>query len=175
MSTKLTPPGRQDSQTVDADGRPLAQTIHGLIVRPAVAQVDERGMLTEIWRQDWGTDAGQAAQCYLFTLRPGVRKGWVMHKQQHDRQFLASGTVRMALYDARRSSPTFGLRQNVFLSVEARKLVIIPPYVLHAVENIGQTDAVMINLPDRLYNYAEPDKFRWGEALDAELDIAFDV
>lgn len=169
--------GNQDLQTVDSSGRRLESQIHGLVVRPATAQVDERGMLTEIWRQDWvPADAERnTPQCYLFTLRPGIRKGWVMHKIQSDRQFLVSGTVRIALLDARRSSPTFRMRQDIFLSVEARKLVIIPPYVLHAVENVGQGDAMMINAPTHLYNYAEPDKYRWEDPIDSPPDVAFDV
>jgi dTDP-4-dehydrorhamnose 3,5-epimerase len=166
--------GRRDEQTVDAAGHRLGQTIDGVVVRAAVAHVDGRGLLTEIWRRDWGTDTEDAPQCYLFTLRPGVRKGWVMHTRQYDRQFLVSGTVRVALCDVRRSSPTFRLRQDVFLSVEARKLVIVPPRVLHAVENIGRDDAVMINLPTRLYDYESPDKYRWSDPIDSPPDVAFD-
>lgn len=169
--------GVQDIQTVDLSGKRLETPIQGVVVRPAAVQIDERGLLTEIWRQDWvSADAERdTPQCYLFTLRPGIRKGWVMHKIQSDRQFLVSGTVRIALFDARRSSPTFRKRQDIFLSIEARKLVIIPPYVLHAVENIGQGDAVLVNAPTHLYNYVEPDKFRWEDPIDSPPDVAFDV
>ena len=167
--------GQQDGQTVDAAGRRLGATIEGVVVWAAVAHVDERGLLTEIWRRDWATGPDESPQCYLFTLRPGVRKGWVTHKLQYDRQFLVSGTVRVALFDARRHSPTFRARQDIFLSVEARKLVIVPPHVLHAVENIGRDDAVMINLPTRLYDYNAPDKYRWSDPIDSPPDVAFDA
>jgi dTDP-4-dehydrorhamnose 3,5-epimerase len=39
-------------------------------------------------------------------------------------------------------------------------MIIIPNYVMHAVQNIGTTDATFINMPSHPYNHAEPDKYR---------------
>jgi dTDP-4-dehydrorhamnose 3,5-epimerase len=166
--------GQQHVQTVEPDGRLLAAGIDGVIVRPAVAQVDERGLLCEIWREDWGVGPMTNPQTYLFTLRPGIRKGWVMHKRQYDRMFLVAGVIQVALYDARRHSPTFRQRQDVFVSVEARKLIVIPPFVVHAVVNIGQGDAVVVNTPSEMYNHRQPDKFAWDEPLETPPDVVFD-
>ena len=37
---------------------------------------------------------------------------------------------------------------------------MIPKGVFHAVQNLGQTEAVFINLPTRAYNHEDPDKYR---------------
>jgi dTDP-4-dehydrorhamnose 3,5-epimerase len=39
-------------------------------------------------------------------------------------------------------------------------LVIIPHGVFHAVQNVGNSDALFFNLPTRPYNHAAPDKYR---------------
>jgi dTDP-4-dehydrorhamnose 3,5-epimerase len=41
-----------------------------------------------------------------------------------------------------------------------RSLVVIPRGVYHALENVGNGEAVFINLPTRAYNHENPDKYR---------------
>ena len=41
-----------------------------------------------------------------------------------------------------------------------RSLIIVPPGVIHAVQNVGNVDAVFINFPTEPYNHAQPDKHR---------------
>ena len=38
--------------------------------------------------------------------------------------------------------------------------MIIPRGVYHAVQNIGTTEALFVNMPTRPYNHGDPDKFR---------------
>jgi dTDP-4-dehydrorhamnose 3,5-epimerase len=50
---------------------------------------------------------------------------------------------------------------NVFtLSERNRKLLVIPHGVFHAARNIGETEAVFVNMPNRAYDHADPDKYR---------------
>jgi dTDP-4-dehydrorhamnose 3,5-epimerase len=38
--------------------------------------------------------------------------------------------------------------------------MVIPAYVFHAHQNIGNTDALFISMPTRAYNHASPDVYR---------------
>jgi dTDP-4-dehydrorhamnose 3,5-epimerase len=39
-------------------------------------------------------------------------------------------------------------------------VVQIPTYVLHGFKTVSETEAILINCPTEVYNYAEPDEFR---------------
>jgi dTDP-4-dehydrorhamnose 3,5-epimerase len=38
--------------------------------------------------------------------------------------------------------------------------MLIPPGVYHAVQNVGEHDAIFVNMPSAPYNHADPDKYR---------------
>lgn len=80
-------------------------------------------------------------------------KGWAVHHQQVDRYFFYSGSLKLVLYDARESSPTRGMINELYFSEANRSLVAVPPGVYHAVENVGTTDALMINFPSEPYRH----------------------
>src|SRR5205807_406338 len=72
----------------------------------------------------------------------------------------SNGAAKVVLYDARRSSPTKGLVQELFLGEVNRGLLLIPAGVFHAVVNIGQVPARFVNMPTRPYRHERPDKYR---------------
>ena len=55
--------------------------------------------------------------------------------------------VHWALFDHRSQSPTYKLLNVFTLSNRNRAILVIPRGVYHAVQNIGQTEAIMFNLP----------------------------
>jgi dTDP-4-dehydrorhamnose 3,5-epimerase len=152
-------------QSVTPEGKPVAPVIDGVWVRPAITHPDKRGSVCEILSQDW--DDKPLVHVYEITIRPGVVKGWIRHDQQDDRLFIASGSVRVVLYDDREESPTRGLVTEQSFNEHTRALVRIPAGVWHAIENIGVSDVQMINCPTRAYNHEAPDK--WDLPLDTEL------
>lgn len=97
---------------------------------------------------------------YVFTVRPGIVKGWGLHKKHDDRYFLISGEMQLVLYDVGPDSPTCGKVSTILMSEKDRRLINIPAFVWHADHNIGTTDAVVVNMPTRLYDHADPDKYR---------------
>jgi dTDP-4-dehydrorhamnose 3,5-epimerase len=96
----------------------------------------------------------------MFTLRPGMIKGWGLHKEHEDRYFVLFGELEIVLYDDRPDSPTRGLVASVVLSEYRRRLMNIPAGVWHANRNLGSKDVVVINFPTILYEHANPDKYR---------------
>ena len=160
MREVLTVRGKRDQQTVTPEGRSVAPRIAGATVRPAVTLPDERGEICEILNPAWGVSEAPIVYVYQASVRPGRIKGWVYHLEQEDRIFVSMGALKIVLYDLRDDSPTAGMINEIHLSERNRGLLVIPRRVAHAVENVGETEALFINMPTRPYNHQNPDKYR---------------
>ncbi len=150
----------KDIQSVTPDGDRVGPTIEGLIVRELRTIPDERGEVCELYRSTWGLHDAPVEHAYLATVRPGVVKGWVLHRSQDDRIAVLFGALRWVFYDERPDSRTSGTVVEVTLTERNRSLIVIPELVWHAVENVGEGDAAFVNLPSQPYNHVDPDKYR---------------
>jgi dTDP-4-dehydrorhamnose 3,5-epimerase len=150
----------KDPPTVTREGRRLASSIDGVELRPATVQVDDRGEVTEIFSPAWGVCPDPLVYVYQSIIRPHKAKGWVVHHEQHDRLFVSLGFLKIVLYDARPESTSHGLVQELHVSERNRALLVIPPGVFHAILNVGDVDAVFVNMPTRPYRHDNPDKYR---------------
>ena len=131
---------------------------------------DERGRLMEILRSD-DKIFKKFGQVYMTTTYPGVVKAWHYHKLQDDNFSCVHGRIRLALYDARISSPTYKEVNEFILSTDDPLLVTIPKMVYHGFKGISDCEAIVINIPTMPYNYKKPDE----ERLDAyDNDIGYD-
>ena len=133
--------------------------IQGVKIRRLPSFPDERGALTEILRAD---DAEYEAfgQIYMTTSYPGVVKGWHLHARQNDMVCCVSGELKLVLFDPREQSPTHGLANEIFLGDCNRLLVKVPVGVFHGWKCIGERSALVVNIPDRVYDYDDPDERR---------------
>ena len=120
---------------------------------------DERGWLLEMLRADdeLFTCFGQT---YVSAVFPGVVKGWHAHSEQTDNIVCVSGMVKLVLYDDREGSPTRGTVREFFIGERNPMLVQIPPNIYHGWKGIGDSVALVVNIPDQLYNYEHPDEIR---------------
>jgi dTDP-4-dehydrorhamnose 3,5-epimerase len=159
-NSELEPHYKQDRATVTATGQSTATLPHGVSVRDLALHTDDRGTVCELYDPRWGWHDAPLLYSYMFTVRPGIVKGWGMHKLHEDRYCLISGEMKLVLYDGRSDSPTFGLVAQIYLSAQRRQIVNIPIGVWHADENVGSVDVVAINFPTRLYDHESPDKYR---------------
>ncbi|MGH3008986.1 MAG: dTDP-4-dehydrorhamnose 3,5-epimerase family protein [Gaiellaceae bacterium] len=150
----------RDAQTVTPAGELVQELIDGVRIRAATTQLDERGSICEIYNPAWDFTDEPLVFAYQTTIRSGQTKGWVLHLEQDDRLFFSSGDVKVVLYDARPESLTFG-RFNVHTFGETnRALLRIPAGVYHALQNVGERDALFVNLPTQPYRHDDPDKYR---------------
>jgi len=156
-----------DTPTVSATGERLQTQIEGVRIRPAIVQSDERGSITELMNPDWDFTDEPLVYVYQTTVRPGKKKGWIVHFEQDDRLFFDDGTAKVALYDARTGSPTYGVVNVLFLGDANRGLLRIPAGVFHGVVNVGEHDLRFINCPTRPYRHDRPDKARLPADTDA--------
>ncbi|NBC18952.1 MAG: dTDP-4-dehydrorhamnose 3,5-epimerase [Bacteroidetes bacterium] len=112
---------------------------------------DERGWLAEFFRQDELPEALHPVMGYLSMTRPGIVRGPHEHETQTDLFVFFSGRFRLYLWDGREDSPTRGHRHVVELGEADPAAVMVPPGVVHAYRNVGETDALIVNCPNRLY------------------------
>lgn len=151
---------KKDAQTVTPEGKSVKKKIDGLIIHPLILHEDERGGLMEGYNPAWNINPDPLVYVYQTSIRPGKVKGWVVHKKQEDRIFPCLGTMQWAFYDDRPNSPTYKLLNIFTLSERNRALFITPRGVFHAVKNVGDNEAIFINMPTRPYDHADPDKYR---------------
>ena len=150
----------QDGATVTSEGRPLRRLTQGVTIRRLVTHTDARGTVTELYDPRWGFHPDPLVFSYTFTIRPGVAKGWNLHRHHEDRYAILQGQMELVLYDPRPESPTRGEVCSIVLSEHDRCLVNVPVDVWHADHNIGARDVVVVNFPIIPYDHAAPDKWR---------------
>jgi dTDP-4-dehydrorhamnose 3,5-epimerase len=150
----------QDRQTVTTTGAETAPLIDGVTFREIPTHSDERGSIQELYNPAWNWHADPLVYAYCFMIRPGMVKGWNLHKLHEDRYCILQGEMEVILYDVRDDSPTFGKISRVVLSEYNRRLMNVPKFVWHADRNIGTKDCIAVNFPTLPYDHANPDKYR---------------
>ena len=151
---------RRDPQFVTPKGEAVRRLTAGVIIRPLPTHVDDRGSVCELFDPRWGWHPDPLVFSYTFTIRPGVVKGWNLHREHEDRYVILQGDMNLVLFDPRDESPTFGEVCVITLSGRQRCAINVPINVWHADHNIGETDVVAINFPTRPYEHTSPDKYR---------------
>lgn len=133
--------------------------IEGVEYTPLQPLHDERGFLMEILRSD---DEGftRFGQCYVTAAYSGVVKAWHYHTKQTDTFCVLHGMAKVVLYDAREQSPTAGEVNEFFLGELKPARLRIPAGVYHGFKSIGADLCLVLNLPDQLYDYDNPDEYR---------------
>jgi dTDP-4-dehydrorhamnose 3,5-epimerase len=159
--------GDPDPQTVDAQWRMVDEpSIDGVTVTEIRPVPTSTGFLTEIFRDSWGLDNLDVRSVFQRTLHPGGLTGWHAHAVTTDRLFCSVGSVEVALFDGRESSPTVDALWRRVIAETRPALLVIPPGVWHAVKNVAPETAVLLNLVDHAYSYEEPDHWRLPIAND---------
>lgn len=157
----MTPAPRKDRQTVTFEGTPVQPLIHGVVIQSSVTHADDRGTLCEILTPHRPPHPAPLVYVYQFTIRPGKIKGWHVHHLHDDRIFISQGHVKVVLYDSRKDSPTFGTINEIYRTDFDRTVMVIPAFVFHAHQNVGNADALFISMPTRPYQHEDPDVFRF--------------
>ena len=151
---------QKDRKWVNPDGSRVDPLIDGVVMREARTQTDARGTVCEILNPDWGLHPDPLVYVYQFTIRPRMVKGWHIHHLHDDRIFISSGEVLVVLYDDRPESPTYQMVNEIYRSEHHRSIMVIPRFVFHAHQNVGDKDALMVSMPSRPYSHDDPDVWR---------------
>jgi dTDP-4-dehydrorhamnose 3,5-epimerase len=126
--------------------------IDGVIIRPIVKYHDERGWLAETFREDEIEKVFLPVMGYISMTDAGISRGPHEHIDQADNFcFLGPSNFKVYLWDNRKNSPTYMVKQTFVAGEESPASVIIPPGVVHAYKNIGTIAGMVVNNPNRLY------------------------
>jgi dTDP-4-dehydrorhamnose 3,5-epimerase len=72
--------------------------------------------------------------------------------------------MQVALVDLRLASPTFGLRNTMYLGPMRPWQVLIPPGVAHGYKVIGPEEAMLVYMTDRFYNPEDEGRIPYDDA-----------
>lgn len=129
--------------------------IKGVVIRKLTIVTDSRGWLTELFRNDELEGEFFPTMAYISSTNPGVTRGPHEHRDQADLFcFIGPSNFKLRMWDNRRDSETFGYMTTVVVGQKNPSSVLVPAGVVHAYQNIGDTEGVVINCPNRLYKGA---------------------
>lgn len=135
-----------------SDGKFKNGSIHDVIVKPLTKFIDERGWLSELYREDETETETMPVMAYISMTKPGIARGPHEHVEQTDFFcFIGPSNFKIYLWDDRKGSPSSGVRQIVFAGADSPRMVIVPPGVVHAYRNVGIENGIVFNAPNRLY------------------------
>lgn len=124
-------------------------SIPGVVLKQLRRFTDERGWLIELYRDDELPEGFEPTMGYISETKPGVARGPHEHKDQTDGFVFLSGDFDLYLWDSRPGQ----VEERIVLRVGVTNpvFVTVPPGVVHAYKNVGESNAFVLNFPDRLY------------------------
>lgn len=151
---------RKDGPQVTSEWQKLQQPIDGVTIREVLHVPRDHGVITENYRPEWDPTGLPVVHVYQSRLFPGAIGAWSCHSKTVDRLFVNHGLLKIVLYDGREEGPTRGRIMELHAGDPRPAFLVIPIGVWHGVQNVGATDALMLNFPSRAYDYADPDHYR---------------
>ncbi len=152
--------GTKDPQSIDAQWRTEQPPLHGVQFRESKNIPTERSIVRECYRSDWGLNDLPIKHIIAVSAWPRQIMGWHKHLIQTDHIFVLQGTFKTVLYDDRDDSPTRGKIHVMQLSDMRPGVLVIPPGIWHAFENLTMQPATLLNYFDREYQYEDPDEYK---------------
>jgi dTDP-4-dehydrorhamnose 3,5-epimerase len=139
----------------------MQKLIRGIGIQKLEKRADERGFLCEILRKDWHLFE-EFSMAYFSVTYPNVVRGWHRHPstKQIDNICVIQGTTKIVVYDDRPNSQTRGMINEFIIGEDNMVLLRIPGECWHGFKVLGIKPAILINFPDKLYNYGVPDEER---------------
>lgn len=135
--------------------------IDGVIITPLTANVDDRQRLT-VYLKASDTHFRGFAQSYVSISSQGVVKAWHYHLKQTDIWYVASGKIKVGLFDARADSPTNGIVNEVIMGGGDEIALTIPPGVFHGYVALT-SEAMLINTTDQPYDTKDEFRAAWDD------------
>ncbi|HEV2445954.1 MAG TPA: dTDP-4-dehydrorhamnose 3,5-epimerase family protein [Candidatus Sulfopaludibacter sp.] len=132
-----------------------AELIEGVRLAPLAIYPDDRGYFLEVQRLGRGLAAAfppETTQVSAALNYPGSIKAFHYHQHQTDCWSPVKGLLQVVLVDLRTASPTFGVRNTLYVGTLRPWQLLIPPGVGHGYKVIGKEDSLLVYTTDRFYN-----------------------
>ena len=126
--------------------------IDGVEIKELKTFYDDRGFFREIIRvidDFFAQGFGQWSHSFMFD---NVIKAWHYHKIQTDWWYVATGVMRVGLYDLREGSSTYKKTMDFLMGDhQSAKVVMIPPGVAHGCKTV-QGPVNLFYITSHVYN-----------------------
>lgn len=143
-----------------------ADLISGVGVAPLSLFPDDRGFFMEVQRFGQGLAAhfpAATTQVSAALNYPGTIKAFHYHLHQTDCWTPVKGLFQVVLVDLRLGSPTFGLRNTLYVGQLRPWQILIPPGVGHGYKVIGREEALLVYMTDRFYNPKDEGRIAYND------------
>jgi dTDP-4-dehydrorhamnose 3,5-epimerase len=150
----------KDGQQVTSEWQKLHPTIDGVVIREVLHVPRDHGVITETFRPEWDPTGLPIVHVYQSRLFPGAIGAWSCHARTVDRLFVNQGHLKVVLYDDREKSPTYRQLMELHVGDARPTFLVLPPGVWHGLQNLGASDALILNYPTIAYDYEDPDHYR---------------
>jgi dTDP-4-dehydrorhamnose 3,5-epimerase len=126
--------------------------IEGVTLKSLVTHADERGFFRELVRVTDDFFAEGFGQWSHALMHVGVAKAWHVHTTQVDFWYVASGLLKVALYDTRANSSTSGTLMELLMGDHQPASVLrVPPGVAHGCKALSEP-VHLFYLTSRIYD-----------------------
>tara|TARA_B100001250_G_scaffold256647_1_gene220956 strand:+ start:3752 stop:4189 length:438 start_codon:yes stop_codon:yes gene_type:complete len=94
-------------------------------------------------------------EVYCSSIKPGVIKGWNLHKKMTINYTVIRGSIKFVLFDSRKSSATINQKQEIILNASNYVSISVPPLIWNAFQCLGLKKAYIINFTDYPHSQSE--------------------
>lgn len=143
-----------------------ADLIEGVRVQPYDLWPDDRGYFLEVIRMQQGLAASfapETTQVSAALSYPGTIKAFHFHQHQTDLWVPMSGAFQVALVDLRPESPTFALKNTLYVGALRPWQLLIPPGVGHGYKVVGENSGVLVYVTNQLYNPRDEGRIAYND------------
>lgn len=120
---------------------------------------DERGVFTEIFRNDWSDfcdPEDQIVQSNFSVTFPGVIRAWHKHERgQTDYFVVVRGALKICVFDEASRE-----LEEIVSAGDNLQVVRVPGHFWHGVKAVGNKPGLLVYFTTRLYDAASPDEVR---------------
>jgi dTDP-4-dehydrorhamnose 3,5-epimerase len=151
---------QKDGQLVTGEWQKVLSGIDGVFAREVLHVPRDHGVITEMYRADWDPTGLPVVHIYQSRLFPGAIGAWSCHMKSVDRLFVNQGHLKVVLFDGREESPTIGEIRELHVGDARPTFLVLPTGIWHGLQNLGSSDALVLNYPTHAYDYEDPDHWR---------------
>lgn len=128
--------------------------IEGVKISKRYVFKDSRGEVKHIMKP---TDDNfkMFGEVYSSSIKPGIIKGWSLHKKMTINYTVIRGSIKFVLFDSREGSKTINQKQEIVLDSSNYVSVSVPPLIWNGFQCIGIKKAYVINFTDYPHSKSE--------------------
>ena len=156
---------------MNAQGLELDAGIMGVALQELAVIPADGGSVLHMLRPDWPLFAG-FGEVYFSEVLPGAVKAWKRHSRQTQHLAVPVGRLKLAIYDSRPGSASFGqAREYILGRPDCYRLLRIPPGLWYGFTALGSEKALVCNCADLPHDPAESTRKIW-DSLDIPYRFA---